>query len=416
MANISANRTITTRTTNFNSAFNRMLYDSPLHTTVGKISFAVIALVVLVLAGIVWADWLTPIENLPGFLFGILAGLLGSLVAIALLRYLDRREPESWWYFLGVLLIAMVITIAPAAFFNVRSPIPLLTVGINEEFWKVFPLLMLVFFAPTVVTGMRDGLIYGALGGFAFNCMEIGVYVMRNAIPESGLAGVPSQLARLGIYGIDNHVVWAALLGGAIGLAVQTEKRWVKVAAPLGAYLLVALTHTLQDLGAGVVIAGLITGSLTRVIEGVDPIALIQQDPAAGQALMDRYGDTAMRLEVLGINIICLPIILWMLLSSGNWERRVIREQLADEVGRTISAEEYAGVQAEKRFGLRKVTGYSAKVGREIRDAQNALAMHKHYLKRRGRPVEGDPLAEYYRAEVARLRGEGARAGQVQTS
>lgn len=397
----------------YRSPLRRMLYDSPLHTTVGKIVFVVIALVVLVLAGVVWADWLTPLENLPGFLFGILAGLLGSLVAIALLRYLDRREPESWWYFLGVLLIALAITVAPAAFFNTRSPVPLLTVGINEEFWKVFPLLMLVFFAPTVVTGMRDGLIYGALGGFAFNCMEIGVYVMRDAIPQSGLAGVPSQLSRLGINGIDNHVVWAALLGGAIGLAVQTEKRWVKVVAPLGAYLLVAVTHMLQDLGGGAILAALISGGLVQLFERADLTAMMQRDPAAAQALLAQYGNDAIRLEVLAINIICLPIILWMLLSSGTWERRVIREQLADEVGRAITAEEYEGVKAEQRFRLRKVPGSSARVGRQIRNAQNELAMLKHYLTRRGRPVEGDSLVTYYRDEVARLRA-GAPVGQRQ--
>lgn len=38
---------------------------------------------------------------------------------------------------------------------------------------------MLVFFAPTVVTGVRDGLIFGALGGFGSNFMEMAVYILR---------------------------------------------------------------------------------------------------------------------------------------------------------------------------------------------------------------------------------------------
>jgi hypothetical protein len=43
-------------------------------------------------------------------------------------------------------------------------------------------------------------------------------------------------------------------------------------------------------------------------------------------------------------------------------------------------------------------------VARQIRNAQNSLAFHRHYLRRKGRAIEGDPLAEHWRGEVARLR------------
>ena len=42
-----------------------------------------------------------------------------------------------------------------------------------------------------------------------------------------------------------------------------------------------------------------------------------------------------------------------------------------------------------------------------IRNAQNILAFHKFYLKHHNRTVEGDPLVQYWRTEIARLRTSG---------
>ena len=95
-------------------------------------------------------------------------------------------------------------------------------------------------------------------------------------------------------------------------------------------------------------------------------------------------------------------------MDERRLERKVIRDELADEVGGVITPEEYEGVEAEKRFRLRTVPGYPKKTARAIRTAQNNLAFQKLYLKKRSRPVEGDALADYYRSKVARLRGAAA--------
>ena len=402
MNNATTNQTNTNRARDYGSWFHRMLYDSPLHTSGGKIIFAVITLIVIYLSSRAWITWLTPLENGLVVLYGILIAFLGSLVGLVFLRYLDRREPESWWYFAGVLLLAVLFTTAPAAAVNDFSPAPTWTVGINEEFWKALPLLLLVFFAPTMVNGVRDGLIYGALGGFAFNIVEISNYILRVSGPAEGIEGVSSQMARLGFWGIGNHVIWSMLVGAGIGLAVQSTRRRTKILAPLGAYLLAAFTHTLQDNLVGPLLTVGITGILLT-LEGTDAS---QTDPATVQDLTKSLMRPTMMLEALIINIVNLPIILYALLKSGNWERQVIRDELAGEVGTVVTPEEYEGVKAEKRFRLRRVPGYPSRVGRRIRNAQNSLAFQKAYLKRKSQSVDGDPLAEYYRAEVARLRGE----------
>ncbi|HRW09108.1 MAG TPA: PrsW family glutamic-type intramembrane protease [Caldilineaceae bacterium] len=383
--------------------FNRMLYDSPLHTLSGKLIYAAILLITFYFSAKVWIGWLTPLSNGWLILYAMTIAFCGSLIGIAFLLYLDRRDPEPWWFFAGTLLAALLLTTAPAAYFNSISPAPTLTVGFNEEFWKVLPLLLLIFFAPTLVSGTRDGLIYGALGGFGFNIAEIANYFLKVSYPAEGLDGLTGQLARLGWWGIGNHVFWSALVGAGIGYAVETDHRVRKFTVPLGAYLAAVLTHTLQDNLVGPLL-GVGLMALVLLIQGVDFRNIDLQDtqnlPDAIQPAMG----IALPLEALVINIINIPLLIIALRRSGNWERELVREELADESAEIVTPEEYEGVRAEERFRLRRVPGYPRRVGRQIRNAQNALAFHKRYLRRRGRSLETDPLVTYWRDEVLRLR------------
>jgi RsiW-degrading membrane proteinase PrsW (M82 family) len=397
---MTTNQATKTRTTNYQNPFRRMLYDSPLHSTAGKIGFALIMAIIIYMAADIWINWLTPLSNSWIVLGGIFAAFVGSLIGLAFLRYLDRREPESWWYWIGALLFALIFTVAPAAYINRISPVSTLTVGFNEEFWKVMPLLLLVFFAPTTVNGVRDGILYGALGGFAFNIVEISNYFLRVSYPERGIAGLSDQLARLSFWGIGNHVIWSMLVGAGIGLAVQSKRRRTKILAPLGAYLLAVVTHDIQDMGGGVIL----TMAATAIVMLLQGVSITGLDPETAQDLARGNMGATMQIEAVLINIIILPLVIYALVKSGNWERKVVRDELADEVGTVITAEEYEGVRAEKRFRLRRVPGYSRGVARKIRNAQNGLAFTKSYLKRKNRPVEADPLVAYYQAEVVRLR------------
>lgn len=385
----------------YHSPLSRMLYDSPLHRLSGKIAFVAIMVVVTLLSSLIWSAWLTPLSNGWIVLLAVAIAFLGSLVGLVWIRYLDRREPESWWYWIGVLVFAMLFTVTPAVVFNSISPF-VFTVGFNEEFWKVLPLLLLILFAPTTVNGVRDGIIYGALGGFAFNIVEIADYFLLNSYPEQGIVGLSEPLARLSFWGIGNHVIWSMLVGAGIGLAVQAQNRRTKILAPLGAYLLAAITHGIQDMGGGVILMA-VALSMLLSLQGAD-VDMI--DPAAGPELIAANLGLINQIENVLINIIILPIIIIFLLKSGSWERQVIQEGLADERGAVITPEEYEGVKAEKRFRLRHIPGFPRRIGRQIRNAQNGLAFHKTYLKRKSRPIEGDPLIEYYRAEVIRLRSE----------
>lgn len=160
------------QTTNYHALFKRRLYDSPLHSWWGKLIFTVILLITLYWAGNVWSSWLTPLSNGWLILFAVAIAFFGSAIGLASLRDLDRRDPEPWWYWVGALFIALLLTTALAAYVNFST-----TIGFNVAFWKVLPLLLLVFFAPRAVSGTRGGLIYGVLGGFRLYPAPIGLAV-----------------------------------------------------------------------------------------------------------------------------------------------------------------------------------------------------------------------------------------------
>lgn len=390
---------------NYGSPLVRALYDSPLHTRRGRIALGLIAAIVFLPAVHSWKGWLTPIENGKVLLVGVFFALLGSMLGLLFLRYLDRRDPEPWALRAGALLMAGLVAPAAAAFFNGHSPYVLLTVGFNEEFWKVFTLLFIVVFAPRVVNGVRDGIIYGALGGFGFNIIELAVYVLRVSYPQDGLlVGTTHQLSRLGWWGIGNHVIWSALVGAGIGYAIQNpSSRW-RFILPIGIYTLAAVTHDLQDAGVGVLLMVLISAGLMSVLGGKSGQPAPSVPSADAIERMQQFVPTAIAFEAIAINVVCLPILLYALVRSGDWERRIVRDQLASEQPPVVTQQELDGIRAEKRFRLRTIPGYPKAKGRAIRNAQNALAFQKEYLAQRGRPSDRDPLAQYLRSVIAGLR------------
>lgn len=176
------------------------LCDSLLLRPTGWFLLAAIAVGVATLAIPTWIGWLSSVESAQVLAFAFSMALLGSMLTILLIRFLDRRDPTPLRIQVLVFALALLVAPAAAAHINERSPLVTLTVGFNEEFWKVFPLLIVVLFLPRWVLTIRDGLLFGAVGGLGFNLMETAVYVLRSSYPEHGmLEGTTFQLSRLGV-------------------------------------------------------------------------------------------------------------------------------------------------------------------------------------------------------------------------
>ena len=382
----------------------RLLRDSPLRGRGGKVDLGILLAVMAAMAAPIWRDWLSPAANIPILFAGMLAALIGSLPALILLRFLHRRHadvrPIAW----GVLLVGTVLSTAAAAFLNTHSPAQALTVGFNEEFWKVVPLLLLAVFLPRAVIGVRDGIVYGALGGIGFNIMELSVYLIRASYPAHGLLlGLQDQFGRLGLWGVDNHVVWSALTGAGIGYAVQEGRGRLRFAVAVGAYLLAVLTHTMQDNVVGIVLLVTLLLAVLQVA-GIRDADIGTPSPETAEAAR-HYAQTAAGLEVLAINALNLPLLLIALAKSGRWERKAIAEALADEPEGIVTEAEMAGIRADRLLRTRRIPGLPRPVAASIRTAQNALAFQKIHLRRRGLDPDDDAVTSYWRARLLALRG-----------
>lgn len=376
------------------------LCDSPLQRVGGRWLLAALLIGVAALAVPTWIGWLTPMKSGLVLAFAFLMALLGSVLTILVMRFMDRRDPTLLRIQLAVFALALLVAPAAAARLNDLSPVSTLTVGFNEEFWKVFPLLMAVLFLPRWVLTIRDGILFGAAGGLGFNLMETAVYVLRMSYPELGLLkGTTYQLSRLGFWGIGNHIIWAALVGAGIGFAVQAPRSRWRYVIPLLTYLMAAVTHTAQDNGLSIVLM-LVAAQIILPLFGQDPHAT---GPEAME-MFRRFTPQIMAAEELMINIFNLPVLLWGLLRSGRWERDAIRTQLSDEAPDIVFPAERATLLTEGRFRQRQRPEGPRQAARRLRAAQNAIAFQKQHLLDRGRTLEGDPLLAYFRDEVRRLR------------
>ncbi len=281
-------------------------------------------------------------------------------------------------------------------------------VGPSEELWKVAPLLLLAIFARPAIYSTRDGFIYGALGGLGFAIMELAATFALSDFPTAGWSNFWLDIVgKSNILGTDVHIVWSALLGAAIGHGVASKRRWLRWLVPIGAYLLVAVTHSLNDFIGHVIFPMMGTEFYLRSIIAPLTGMTIEQVAAAlqtNQTLLLSSQMAGATFDLIGMNLIILPILFVVLWKSGSTERRIVREQLKGEPGSIIAPEEYAGVEAERRLRLRSFTCYSKKLMRKIRRLQNELAFRKDYVISHGGDLVTDPPAAAIREEIARLK------------
>ena len=99
--------------------------------------------------------------------------------------------------------------------------------------------------------------------------------------------------------------------------------------------------------------------------------------------------------------VVIMALVLW---RSGVWERRVIREELADEVGRTVSALEYGEILGDRAFRTRRIARLRRRESAALVNAQHELAFRKRRVRSEVGDPERDRLVAGWRAEIRRLR------------
>jgi RsiW-degrading membrane proteinase PrsW (M82 family) len=341
-----------------------------------------------------------------------------SLFPIAILWFLDRRERESPWAYAaaflwgGLIATTIALPVNTAAILAVTAwleqmpelatmlgPDAAMMIGaplsapIVEETTKGLGIVLLFWLLRGEFDNVRDGFIYGALVGAGFNWFESALYVQQNFV-EFGTAPYGFQIGmRYAWLGLAGHALFSGIFGAALGLARATPRLWLRILAPLAGFLLAALGHAWNNsLPLFIALAAAKSGEAAPT-EALEPptMGLFEALVAASTSNL----------------VIFLPFALllaWILRRSGKAERRVILEELREEVGRSVSPDEFRTIEADRAWRTRRIDGRSPAASAALVNAQNELAFRKRRLRDRGLAVEGDPVVDQRRTQIAALR------------
>ena len=382
------------------STLDRLLAGSPLRRpwVARWLIVALVAALLLSTAVILLAVGSLHAEAVRVFLIGLLLSALLSTIPVLILRYLDRRERESpWLYAIAILWGALIATglalplntgiivavgrwldqypgigvfLGPHGAMLLGAP---LAAPVVEETTKALGVILFFALLRAEFDNMRDGFVYGALVGVGFNLVEAPLYVAQG-FAEHG------------------HAMFTGIFGAFLGVARQTRRLWLRIVAPLMGLALAILAHTLNN-------------SLALII-----IILLrhagEELPEPGPPPQVPFLEAWVQASIQNL-IVFLPFVILMLVAlrrSGKWERRVIEEQLADEVGGTVTPEEYVAIQRDRIFRTRRVNRVDRRRSAALVNAQHELAFRKRYVRAKGGDPEADRLVAGWRREIMALR------------
>jgi hypothetical protein len=173
---------------------------------------------------------------------------------------------------------------------------------------------------------------------------------------------------------------------------MQTRRRWARILAPILGLSIAVSAHMLNN-------ALPLVATFVRISRGEAPPG---HEPLPAIGFLDAFVS-----ESLAQAVIFLPFFLIIALAlwrSGVRERRVIREELAKEVGRTITPSEYQEIVRDRMLRTRRINQAPPGASAALVNAQHELAFRKRRVAEQGKDVESDHLVGGWRDEIRHLR------------
>lgn len=232
-----------------------------------------------------------------------------------------------------------------------------------EEVVKGLALVFLFLALRREFDGVLDGIIYGALVGFGFAMTENFLYYL-GAVMEEGLGGLTIVIfLRAVLFGL-NHAFFTAITGAGLGLARLSRNLWRRWALVIAALAMSVTFHAVHNLGASLAQVNFLTFFVSVVSD---------------------WGGVLL--------VVVIALLAW------QRERRWIVAELADEVGVTLSQDEYALTASYGRRMRQWFVGSRGRRFARLHHLATELAFKKHQLRLLG--AEREPKLA---AEIARLR------------
>ena len=401
------------------SNYDRLVMGSPLRRRGVCMVIGAVLLVLLAGATLVHLGFLASLRPDVASVFFRALGLssLLAIMPLAVLWFLDRRERERPWLYAAAFLWGGCIATALAAPFNTaffrlvdawvaQNPMIAQLLGpdaammlaapisapIAEELAKGLGVVLLFWLLRAEFDNMRDGFVYGALIGVGFNWFEAALYVAQG-YAKFGVAPYGMQLGlRYALFGLAGHPMFTGTFGAFLGLAIQTRRRWLRILAPI--------------VGLGAAVAGHmfvnvlpLFAALAAAAAGKPPPA---EEPPPDMGFLDAFlAGTLIQLTVFLPFVVLMAIVLW---RSGVWERRVIREELADEIGRAVTPAEYDEIVGDGLLRTRRLDRMRPRTSAALVNAQHELAFRKRRVRTESNDPDADRLVAGWREDIRRLR------------
>jgi protease PrsW len=399
-----------------NRCLDPLLLGSPLRRPRVALLIALALLLLIALAAITLHGLLSLRPNVARiFLTAVVWSSFLALVPLAIFWYLDRREREALWLFIVAFLLGAFVAIGIAAPVNgailhvmpawvnghaliveVLGPDASTLLGesiagpLVEEVTKGLGLLVLFFFLRAEFDGIRDGLVYGGLIGLGVNWLEAPIYIANGYVIDGTVPWVRELASRFALFGVSSHAMYTGLFGAFLGLALQTHRRWLQVVAPMIGLVLAIVAHGLNNANFAMNDAAVwVLLNFTKFITEFTALPIMWVAASIAE------------LPIFLPSLVIVAILLW---RSGLWERRVIREELAGEIGQTVSAEEYQQILGDAMFRTRRIDRIHPARSRGLINAQHELAFRKRRVRDEGGDPDQDPLVRSWRDEIFLLK------------
>jgi protease PrsW len=166
----------------------------------------------------------------------------------------------------------------------------------------------------------------------------------------------------------------------------------LRVPAPIAGLLLAIVGHMLNN-------ALPLLAALAGIAAGEPPT---QHEPPPDVGFLEAFAShSLMELTIFFPFLLIMAIALW---RSGIRERRVIREELAGEVGRAVTPGEYREIARDRILRTRRIDRTRRRASAALVNAQHELAFRRRRARHEGNDPERDSLVLGWREEIRRLR------------
>jgi len=195
------------------------------------------------------------------FLVAVAVALFPLPVYIGIVLWLDRFEPEPRAMLAMAFLWGASVAVVVSGVVNgVMDEVigagltSIVTAPVVEEALKAVILFRFYAKRRDEFDGVVDGLIYAAMVGLGFAFAENVDYYGR-ALQKDGMAGLAVTFTLRGMIAPFSHPLFTGFTGLGLGLARQSRRRWVILAAPIAGFSGAVGLHATWNAGAS---AGLI--------------------------------------------------------------------------------------------------------------------------------------------------------------